>query len=154
MNVSLEFIPLFYFFYNVVYASFSFPSGRFSDKMGRRFTLSIGYLLWILTSFCFFISSNYLFAIIGMFLYGITSAIIETISRTIIADLSSLKVRGKFYGYFHFFIGIIALPSSFIAGSIGDKFGTAYIFLFSGTCGIISLVSLFILHLKIDKPLK
>ena len=138
---------LLYILFNIFYASLSIPFGNLSDKIGRTKLITIGYLIFSLTSLGF-IFSNSLIAFIVLFAcYGIAFAIIDSNQRALISDLSTKKIRATALGTFHTLIGIIALPASLIAGYLW-VINPNLTFIFGFTISIISVFSFIFIQKK------
>ena len=138
---------LLYILFNIFYASLSIPFGNLSDKIGRTKLITIGYLIFSLTSLGF-IFSNSLIAFIVLFAcYGIAFAIIDSNQRALISDLSTKKIRATALGTFHTLIGIIALPASLIAGYLWI-INPNLTFIFGFTISIISVFSFIFIQKK------
>jgi len=150
VGVGLLTIPLVYALFNFVYASASIPLGSLSDKIGREKVIIIG---WIAYSVAYFGFANaktpftiwFLFAF-----YGIYYATTEGVAKAFIADLVPSGHRGKAYGLYNAFLGIVTLPASFIAGFLWDKISPAAPFYFSSAIAFFSVACLF-LFIKIFK---
>jgi MFS family permease len=125
---------LLYILFNVFYALFAVPFGILSDRIGRKRVLIFGYLLFSVTSLGFVFYSSIL-AFVGLFaLYGIVYAVIDGNQRAYVSDLSDEKLRATALGTFHTIVGLMALPSSLIAGflwQIDSSFTFIYGFLLS-----------------------
>ena len=133
-------IPVFlYVLFNVFYAAFAIPFGMLSDKIGREKVIVFGYLLFSLTTlgFAFF---NSMFAFIFLFaLYGVVFAIIDGNQRAFISDLSTKDLRATALGTYHTTVGLIALPSSIIAGTLW-KISPATTFIFGSVVSFVSVL--------------
>jgi len=131
---------LLYILFNIFYAVFAIPFGTLSDKIGRKKVIVFGYLLFSLTSlgFAFF---NSLIAFIILFaLYGIVYAIIDGNQRAYVSDLSSEKLRATALGTYHTTIGLVALPSSLIAGFLWQVVAPSITFIYGSLVSFISVV--------------
>ncbi len=138
---------LLYVWFNVVYTTFSIPSGALSDKVGRKNVLILGYSLFGFTclGFALFSSLPSLIALFG--LYGLVYALVDGNQRAFTADFVEDELRGTALGTFHASIGIAAFPASLIAGLLWDFVGSTATFYYG--C-VLSLVCtcLFILFFK------
>ncbi|KAA0006403.1 MAG: MFS transporter [Thermoplasmata archaeon] len=115
---------LMYMLFNIVYASLSMHFGKLSDKIGRRFIITIGYILFAFTCIGFmllsYIAENFaiVLTIILFILYGMVYALIEGNQRAYAADLSEWK--GTSQGVFKASTGLATLPAGIIAGILWD----------------------------------
>jgi hypothetical protein len=77
-------------------------------------------------------------------LYGIVYAILDGNQRALVADLSSDKHRSTALGTYHTITGVIALPSSLIAGLIWEIVNPTVTFLVGGILSLLT-VTVFLL---------
>jgi len=137
-----EIIPLaLYAFFGLICALGSRPFGRLSDKIGRKRTLFLGYILFIIVCFGFAITTKITTIGILFGLYGITFAMTDPVQRAMIADLSG-REKGTAMGYFHFIRGMAVIIGGLIAGFIWNFNQNAMFFYLSGL-GLIALFSLY-----------
>lgn len=130
---------LLYILFNIFYAGFAVPFGRFSDKIGRRKVIILGYLLFSLTSFGFaFFNSLTAFIILFAF-YGLVYAIVDGNQRAYVSDLSPEKLRATALGTFHTTIGLAALPASLIAGFLW-RINPSITFIYGAVISIVAVV--------------
>lgn len=137
---------LLYIIYYISYSIFIIPAGMFSDKIGRKRVILMGYGLFGLTSLgLIFVSS--LSQIISLFIsYGIFYAMIDGVQRAFVVDLSPPSIKGTALGTFHTSTGLAALPAGLIAGLLWDKISPETTFIFSFVISI-TAITLF-LNLK------
>ena len=142
---SIALAILLYVLFNVFYAMLAIPFGTLSDRIGKMKVLIFGYLLYSLTclGFAFFAS---LPAFLILFpLYGVVYAMVEGNQRAFVGDLSTEELRATALGTFHTLIGVMALPSSLIAGFLWNLTPNHNLtFLFGSLVSIVA-VMLFIL---------
>ena len=131
---------LLYAWFNLVYAAFSIPAGIFSDRIGRRKVLALGYVLFAATCTGFMFSDSLILFIIFFALYGITYALIDGNQRAYASDLIPEKLRGTGLGTFHNSTGLVALPASLIAGGLWEYFGSDVTFIYGAGLGIIAAI--------------
>jgi len=133
---------LLYIWFNIVYASFSTPSGILSDKIGRRRVLSLGYSLFGLTCLGFTLFSSLVSFVILFAIYGLVYAMIEGNQRALVSDLAPEELRGTALGTFHTAVGLATLPSSVIAGTLWQLVDPATTFLYGSALGFLSAILL------------
>ncbi|MDD5502593.1 MAG: MFS transporter [Candidatus Thermoplasmatota archaeon] len=117
-------ILLIYVFFNLIYALCAMPAGSLSDKIGRRPTIIMGYLIFSLCAIGFaFVESVpqslALPMLIGIFaLYGLSQAVNEVIPNALVADISDPENRATTIGAYNMIVAIVNIPSDLAAGLI------------------------------------
>lgn len=144
LGVSLLGIPLVYALFNFIYASASIPLGSLSDKIGREKVILLGWIVYAVSYFGFAVAKTSIDAWWLFGLYGLYYATTEGVAKAYIADQVNSGARGKAYGLYNSLTGIMALPASFIAGFLWDKFSPATPFYFSAGIALIASILLYI----------
>ena len=131
---------LLYALFNLVYALLAMPVGIWSDRVGRRKILALGYALFALTALGFAAVTN-LVGLIALFaLYGLVYALVDGSERAYVSDLSSASLRGSSLGLYYGAIGVAAILSSLLAGALWSWWGAEAAFLFgAGAAGLAAL---------------
>ena len=120
-----------YIFYNIVYASASYPLGRLSDKIGKKKIYVSGLLIFSLVYLGFALAPSELL-IWGFFiLYGIYAASTEGIAKAWVSDLIPDNHRGTAIGLLTMLSSLAMMFGSFITGILWDGFGSTAPFLVS-----------------------
>lgn len=128
--------------FNVTYATFSWPAGRLSDKLGRRRIIALGWAIYALTYIGFALASS-LWQIWLLFaLYGIYYGIVEGVARAFVADLVPAEKRGTAYGFYHGVVGLTLLPASLIAGWLWDAVNPAAPFYFGAGLAFLAMLGI------------
>jgi MFS family permease len=137
---------LLYALFNLVYALLALPVGIWSDRVGRRKVLALGYALFALTALGFaFVTS--LTGLIALFaLYGLVYALVDGSERAYVSDLSSASMRGSSLGLYYGAIGVAAILSSLLAGALWAWWGAEATFIFGA--GAAALAALGLLGMK------
>jgi len=136
-----------YILFNIFYGVFALPFGVLSDKIGREKVIIFGYAIYAITAFGFALFSSLNYFIILFALYGISYAIIEGNQRAYVSDLSSEYIRGTALGTFHTIVGLMALPSSLIAGYLWS-IDPNIPFIYGGIVALISSILFIIFAIK------
>lgn len=110
--------------FNAIYTVFAGPLGAWSDSVGRRRLMLIGWLAYglVYLGFAFSRTGWEIWALFA--LYGLYYAATEGAARALVADLVPPAQRGGAYGLYNAAIGITVLPASLIAGLLWQGAGT------------------------------
>jgi MFS family permease len=145
----LQFTPVaavaLYLVYNLVYASLSYPAGRWSDRVGRKKVLMTGYLTYALV-----------YAGIGMiggpeesyllwFLmagYGVYSALADGVEKALVNDLATPGMRATSLGLHAMIVGIGLFPASALAGQLWEIVSPSAPFFLGGVTGVLAAAGL------------
>jgi MFS family permease len=132
-----------YVFFNIIYAIFSYPLGRLSDKYGKKNIFSLGLMVFSLVYLGFAFSTEMVFIWLLFALYGIYSAATEGVSKAWITDLVSEEWRGTAIGLLTMCSSFAIMLGSFSAGVLWDYFGSMIPFLTSSIISFLIAVILF-----------
>jgi MFS family permease len=130
--------------FNLIYALVSTPAGSLSDRVGRRRLIVGGWLVYAAIYYGFALAQQgwqiwFLYVVYG-FYYGMAYGT----ANAMVADLVPEDLRGTAYGTYNAIIGILAFPSSLIAGLLWQGagswsgFGPSAPFLFGGSLALIA----------------
>ncbi|MDI6840546.1 MAG: MFS transporter [bacterium] len=132
---------LLYVLFSFFYALCALPFGKLADKIGKKWVIMAGYFLFGTTCLGFAFFHSLISFIIFFILYGSAYACIEGNQRAFIADLAPADLKATALGTFHTSIGLIALPSSLIAGGLW-RINPALTFGFSSLASFIAVLLL------------
>ncbi len=142
-GISVKSIMLLYMLFNIVYSFVSTPAGILSDRIGRKNTLLIAFLLYGITYLSITRISSVTHVIFVFILYGIFYGFYEGSSRAFVTDIiGESDLKGTAYGVYHMGIGLMLLPANFIAGVLWKVFNPNMTFYFGGTLAILSFILL------------
>jgi MFS family permease len=116
-------VPVFYLIFTASASLFSYPFGRLSDKMGRKFLIFLSYLLWMTVCVLFIVSQKDWMIYLAFVLYGAHKGALDPVQKTFVCELAPLEFRASCLGGFQMVTGLCALPASFLAGVIWEIFG-------------------------------
>lgn len=132
-----------YVFYNVVYASLSYPAGILSDKIGKKNVLVAGLVVFSIVYLGFGISENFILMWAFFALYGIYAAATEGITKAWVSDLIRDEMRGSAIGLLTMLSSLAMMLGSVITGELWDLFGSSVPFIISSIVSLIVAIILF-----------
>lgn len=116
--------------------------GKFADMYGRRKTLSIGIIIFIIGSCLCGISQNMIQLIIFRGIQGLGAGGIFTVTYTIVGDIFTLSERARVQGLLSSVWGIASIAGPLVGGFFIDYTSWHWIFFINLPFGILSLVIL------------
>jgi MFS family permease len=137
---------LLYVLFNIVYAGLAMPIGIWSDRIGRRKVLILGYALFAVTATGFAFVSSLAGLAVLFALYGLVFALVDASERAFISDLSQAMLRGTSLGIYYGVVGVAAILSGLIAGGLWAQYGSQATFIFGAAAA--SAAALALLGLK------
>ena len=136
---------LLYLLFNLVYALLAMPVGIWSDRVGRRRVLVLGYSLFALTAIGFAAVSS-LWGLIALFaMYGLVYALVDGSERAYVSDLCPAEFRGSSLGIYYGAVGVASIISSLVAGALGSRWGAEASFLYGAAAAALAAVGLLVM---------
>jgi MFS family permease len=132
---------LLYVWFNIIYAFSSIPAGILSDKLGRKKTLMLGYLVYSFTCIGFSLANSPVVFIILFAIYGVSFGLIEGTSRAYTSDFVTGDLAGTALGTFHTCVSLAVLPAGIIAGMLWN-INSNLVFIYSTSLAILSILFL------------
>ncbi|MDH5542979.1 MAG: MFS transporter [Nitrospinota bacterium] len=132
-GVQSGYIAVLWSAHHVVKAVTTYYGGLYTDRLGRRFMILAGWLIYTLVYFGFAVTDSPTGLILIFLSYGIYFGFTEPSQRALVADLVPAHLRGTAFGYYHLTVGIGALPASVMFGLIWQTWGAPSAFL-TGSC--------------------
>lgn len=118
-------IPLMYFVYSLSFVIFAIPFGRFSDRIGERGVLILGFTAAILGYLIFAVFPSPIGVIAGFVVLGLYSAMTDGVERALASKIVSADRLATGQGFLNASVGISSLLSGVAGGSIWTFFGPA-----------------------------
>jgi MFS family permease len=139
-----KFIPLMWAGLHVVKAAVSVVGGSWSDRIGRRSVIALGWVVYAAVYLGFAVSTS-LTSLLTLFLiYGLYFGLTEGTEKALVADLAPITRRGFAFGIFNAVQGLGALAASIVFGLIWNVAGSAAAFSFGAALALIATALLFI----------
>jgi MFS family permease len=128
--------------FNVIYAATSLPAGMLSDRLGRRWVITIGWFIYAVVYLGFAVSSS-LWQVWLLFAgYGLYYGMVEGVARAFVADLVPEENRGTAYGLYNGVVGLTLLLASLIAGWLWDVINPAAPFYFGAGLAFLAMLGM------------
>ncbi len=125
---------------------FQIPFGIMSDRVGRKVTIFIGLVLFLIGSLICAFSTDIYMLILGRLLQG--SGAIAAVISAMVADMTSESERTKAMAIMGGIIASSFMLALIVGPLIGGAFGMDKLFLIAG---VLSIISMFLL-LKVKQP--
>lgn len=135
-------LPLIWVALHLVKSALSTWFGGLSDRIGRKWTIAAG---WIVYAACYglFAVVDGQLAIWCVFgLYGVYFALTEGAEKALCAELVPAESRGRAFGLFHATVGLGALPASVLFGAIWQAWSSTAAFATGAGVALVAAVLL------------
>ena len=140
----VQYVPLMWSALHVVKATVSVYGGAWSDRIGRRAVIAIGWIIYASVYAGFAISTS-LAALLPLFLaYGLYFGFAEGSEKALVADLAPASRRGFAFGIYNAVLGLGQLAASVLFGLLWTTFGPAVAFSVGAALALLSTALLFI----------
>ncbi|MGB8251779.1 MAG: MFS transporter [Anaerolineaceae bacterium] len=135
--------------YNLVVTLVATPAGSLSDRIGRRRLIIGGWLVYATIYFGFALAQSAWQVWLLYMTYGLYFGMAFGTANAMVADLVPENLRGTAYGTYNAVIGLLAFPSSLIAGILWQGvgswqgFGPSAPFFFGSALALIAAILMF-----------
>jgi MFS family permease len=140
LGAAVSLAILMYLLFNVSYLIFAMPVGWLSDKIGRKKTIVLGYIVFTLMCIGFAFATSYYWIFLLFPMYGLVMPVIEGVQKAFVSDLAPETKRGTALGIYNGVIGIALLPASLLAGALYQFVNPAAPFVFGIAVSLASSV--------------
>ncbi|MGB7219602.1 MAG: MFS transporter [Vicinamibacterales bacterium] len=141
---SVRLVPLMWAALHVVKASTSMVAGSWSDRVGRRTVIAIGWLVYAVVYGGFAMSTSLAALFAWFLLYGLYFGFAEGTEKALVADLAPAESRGLAFGIYNAVVGAGALTASIVFGLVWSAFGPEAAFGLGAALALVATALLFI----------
>lgn len=127
--------------YALTQAIFQVPFGTMSDKIGRKPTLLVGLLIFLVGSIICAYSTDIYTLMLGRFLQG--AGAIGSVITAMISDLVEEEIRGKAMAIMGGSIAISFAIAMGLGPVLGAKYGIDFLFIVTAVLALLAIVLLF-----------
>jgi MFS family permease len=142
LGVSIALLPIIWALLNAVKSITNTPGGALSDRVGRRPTLVVGWLVYAAVYLAFAHASKQWHAWALFAVYGIYFGFTEGAERALVSDIVPAERRGTAFGWFNLAVGLGALPASLIFGEVWDRVGVGAAFTLGASLALVAAVGI------------
>ena len=144
---SATFLPLLWAAHHVVKASLSTWGGGLSDRLGRRYVIVIGWVIYSLVYLGFALVTNAVAFVTLFLIYGVHFALAEGAEKALIADLTPAHRQGTSFGLYYGVLGVGMLVASIAFGVVYDRVSPAAAFIMGAALSAAAAVLLLVVRL-------
>ncbi len=148
---SARFVPLMWAGIHVVKTTVSIVGGSWSDRIGRRAVIAIGWCVYGLVYVGFALSTALPVLLTWFLVYGFYFGFAEGTEKALVADLAPPSRRGAAFGIYNAVSGLGALTASVTFGVIWKIYGAPAAF---GTGAALALVATALLFVVVPSRLE
>jgi predicted MFS family arabinose efflux permease len=127
--------------YALTQATFQIPFGTMSDKIGRKPTLLVGLIIFLIGSIIAGMATDVYTLMFGRFLQG--AGAIGSVITAMIADLVEEKTRGKAMAIMGGFIAMSFAVAMAVGPVIGAHYGVNTLFFITAGLSVLAMILLF-----------
>lgn len=142
LGVPVALAPILWAALHVVKSVSSTPGGALSDRIGRRPTLIMGWMLYAAVYLGFARATVAWHAWALFAAYGVFFGLTEGSERALVADLVGPERRGTAFGWYNLAIGLGALPASLLFGFVWDRAGAGTAFVMGASLALAAAIGL------------
>jgi len=139
-----RFVPLMWAGLHVVKAAVSVVGGSWSDRIGRRTVIAIGWLTYAVVYAGFAMSTTLPALLEWFFLYGFYFGFAEGTEKALVADLTPADRRGFAFGVYNAVQGLGGLAASVVFGLVWKSYGAPAAFGLGATLAVGATALLFL----------
>ena len=140
-----SYLPLVWAALHVVKSTSSMIGGSWSDRVGRRKVIALGWCVYALVYVGFAFAQSFQALLAWFLVYGLYYGFTEGAEKALIADLAPESRRGVAFGLYDAVSGIGALVASLLFGGIWSLFGAGAAFAFGAGVALLASLLLFAL---------
>lgn len=141
-GLSSSSIALLWSLQHLVKMGANYVGGRLSDRHERRMILASGWMVFAMVYLAFSFAESPV-ALVSVFLvYGLYFGLVEPSERALVADWVPESLRGTAFGWFHWVVGLGALPASLLFGWIWKVWGSSAAFTTGAVLAFVAAVVL------------
>jgi MFS family permease len=149
LGLPVAFAPLVWLTLNASKAATNMPGGRLSDRMGRRKTLALAWVVYAAAYALFPMTHSVAVTWVLIAGYGVYYGLAEGGEKAILADLAPKEQRGRAFGLLHAVTGAAVLPANALFGLL---YGSSPAYAFGVSAGFAFVAAVLLVALPARSP--
>jgi MFS family permease len=141
-GLGLGYMIVLWVFLHLAKVAFSLPGGRFADRFGRRLSILLGWLIYVLVYLGLPRVVSFGPVWLLLLAYGLYYGLTEGAERALVSDYAPVGHWGQAYGWYHGLVGLAALPASLLFGLFWAELGARTAFSISASLAAAAAVLL------------
>jgi MFS family permease len=137
LGLPVAWAPVVWLTLNASKAATNIPGGRLSDRMGRRKTLVLAWLVYGAAYAVFPLTHSVALTWALIVGYGVYYGLAEGGEKAILADLAPVDQRGRAFGALHALTGVAVLPANAVFGFLYER-SPSYAFGMGAGCALLA----------------
>ncbi|MDE3015438.1 MAG: MFS transporter [Pseudomonadota bacterium] len=127
-GLPVAWVPVTLVVMNIVYTLASYPTGKWSDRIGREAVLLMGIAFLLAADMVLGLGHNLWWLALGVSLWGLHMGFTQGLLAAMVTDTAPAHIRGTAYGVYNLACGIAMLAASVIAGEMWEQLSPAATF--------------------------
>ena len=140
----VQYVPLMWSALHVVKATVSVYGGAWSDRIGRRAVIAIGWVIYAAVYAGFAVGTSIAVLLPLFLIYGLYFGFAEGTERALVVDLAPPSRRGFAFGIYNAVLGVGQLAASILFGLLWTAFGPPVAFGVGAALALLSIALLFV----------
>lgn len=141
IGASIKSTILIYAGFNFVSAIVSYPVGFFSDLFGRKYTLLVSFIIFIVTYLGFAMTKNLALITILFIFYGFYQGIFRSVGKALAMDFVPKELQASGIGWYAATIGLTELMASVVAGLLWDHINHEAVFIYGAVFAFLGSIA-------------
>ncbi|MFO0725450.1 MAG: MFS transporter [Myxococcota bacterium] len=142
LGVKLSAVPLLWALLSLSKMLSAAYGGGLSDRVPRRRLIILGWLVFALTYLGFVLATEAWQAWALFAVYGAYHGLTEPVEKALVKDLAPEEARGRAYGLYNFWSGIMALVAGVLCGALWQSLGAGVALGFGAATALCSAIAL------------
>jgi len=142
LGIPVASLPLLWTVFHIAKLVSSYLGGNLADRVARPKLIVAGWMVHAATYLAFGVANAAWQAWALFILYGAYYGLTEPAEKALVKDLAPAWVRGRAYGWYHFVIGVSAVPAGVMTGWFWQSFGPLTALASGASCATLASVAL------------